>query len=182
MARSDQTPKWGGLPAWTTTPLRYALGMALLFILLNYPFVQALVKSLGGLTLGTVGDALLLLATLYVLLFQLFFLTAWKGITKPFGYFLLFTAAPAASAVATLGTEFSPLIIRSVFHTDFVEARAFVSGRWALEFLLLAVLPSIILSRVEVKFPPVRRLVIQKAVSVAATFVLAAALYFPNQL
>lgn len=182
MARSDQPSKSGGLLAWTTTPLRYSLGMALLFIVLNYPFDHALVKSLGGLTLGTLGDALLLLLALYVLLFLLFFLTAWKNVTKPFGYFLLLTAAPAAAAIATLGTEFSPLIIRSVFHTDFVEASAFVSGRWFVEFLFLAILPCIILSRVEVRFPPVRRLVTHKVWAIAATVVAAAALYFPNQL
>ena len=166
----------------TTTPLRYALGMALFFIVINYPFVQALIKTLGGLALGTTWDAFILLLALYALLFQLFFLTAWKKVTKPFGYFLLLTAAPAASAVATLGIEFSPLIIRSVFRTDFVEASAFISGRSVVEFLLLGVLPCIILSRIEIQYPPARRFVIQKAVSLAATVVLAAALYFPNQL
>src|SRR5690242_16077986 len=132
MTESDRTRKRSRLPTWRTTPLRYALGMALLFLALNYPFEQALVKSMGGLTLGAVWAALLLLVALYALLFLLFFLTAWKWVTKPFGYFLLLTAVPAASAVGTLGTEFSPLIIRSIFHTDFVEARAFVSGRWFL--------------------------------------------------
>src|SRR4051812_23971924 len=152
MARLDLTLKWRRLPAWTITPLRYALGMALVLMVLNYPFEQALVKTLGGLALGTVGDAVVLMVALYALLFQLFFLTAWKRVTKPIGYFLLLTAAPAATTVATVGVEFSPLIIRSVFHTDFIEARAFLSGRWFVEFLLLALLPCLLLSRIEVKF------------------------------
>lgn len=166
----------------TSTPLRYALGMALLFMVINYPFVQALIESMGGFSLSIVWDAALLLVALYAILFQLFFLTAWKGVTKPIGYFLLLTAAPVAFAVATFGTEFSPLIMRSVFHTDFVEARAFISGRSLLEFLFLAILPVIVLSRIKISYPPLRRLIIQKAVGLGATLLLAAALYLPNQL
>jgi lipid A ethanolaminephosphotransferase len=166
-----------------TTPLRYALAMALFFLVaLNFPFGQALFASMGGLGRGSVGDALLVFAALYALLFLLFFLTAWKWITRPLGYFLLLTATPASSAVMSLGTEFSPLIIRSVFRTDFVEASSVLSWGWLVHFLLLGVLPCVLLSRVTVEFPPLGRQLVHKALAVVATVLAAAALYLPNQL
>jgi len=166
-----------------TTPLLYAIAMALFFLVaLNFPFARALLAGMGGLGFGNVGDALLVFSALYALLFLVFFLTAWKGVTKPFGYFLLLTAAPASSAVLNLGTEFSSLIIRSVFRTDLVEASSVLSLGWFVHFLLLGVLPCVLLSRVAVEYPPLRRLVAHKALAVAATVLVGAALYFPNQL
>jgi lipid A ethanolaminephosphotransferase len=166
-----------------TTPLRYALAMALFFLVaLNYPFVRALLASMGGLRVANVGDALLVCAALYALLFLVFFLTAWKGVTKALGCFLLLTAAPASSAILSLNTEFSPLIIRSVFSTDVVEARGVLSLGWFVHFLLLGVLPSILLLRVTVEYPRLGRLVLHKALGVVAILLLGAALYFPNQL
>ncbi len=166
-----------------TTPLPYALAMALFFLVaLNYPFARALLASMGGLRLGSVGDALLVFAALYAVLFLVFFLTAWKGLTKPLAYFLLLTAAPASSAILYLGAEFSPLIIRSVFKTDLVEARGVLSLGWFVHFLVLGVLPCVFLGRVDVEYPPLRRHVAHKALAVAATLVAAVALYFPNQL
>ncbi len=166
-----------------TTPLRYALAMALFFLVaLNFPFAQALFASMGGLGRGSVGDALKVFAALYALLFLLFFLTAWKWITRPLAFFLLLTAAPASSAVLSLGTEFSPLIIRSVFRTDFVEASAVLSWGWLVHFLLLGVLPCVLLSRVTVEHPPLGRALVHKGLAVVATLLAAAALYFPNQL
>ncbi|HEY6104775.1 MAG TPA: sulfatase-like hydrolase/transferase [Anaeromyxobacteraceae bacterium] len=165
------------------TPLRYALVMALYFLVaLNFPFARALLASMGGLGLGNAGDALLVFSALYALLFLVFFLTAWKGIAKPLGYFLLLTAAPASCAILSLGTEFSPLIIRSVFRTDFVEAKALLSPGWLLHFLVLGVLPCVLLHRVALEHPPPRRLVAHQALAVAGTVLLAAVLYFPNQL
>ncbi len=166
-----------------TTPLRYALAMAGFFLLaLNFPFARALLASMGGLQLGNVGDALLVFTALYVMLFLVFFLTAWKWITKPLGYFLLLTAAPAAAAVQNLGVEFSPLIIRSVFRTDLVEAKSVLSLGWLALFLLFGVLPCVLLRKVDVEYPPLRRLLAQKALAIGASIVIAAALYFPNQL
>ena len=166
-----------------TTPLRYALVMALFFLVApNFPFARALFASMGGLRLGNVGDALLVCAAVYALLFLVFYLTAWKGLTKAFGCFLLLTAAPASAAVLNLGTEFSPLIIRSVFSTDMVEARGVLSPGWFVHFLLLGVLPSVLLLRVTVEYPRPGRLVVHKALGVVATVLVAAALYFPNQL
>jgi lipid A ethanolaminephosphotransferase len=166
-----------------STPLRYALAMALLFLVaLNFPFAQALFASMGGFGSGSVLDALKVFSALYALLFLLFFLTSWKWITKPLGYFLLLTAAPASSAVLNLGIEFSPLIIRSVFRTDFVEASSVLSWGWLVHFLLLGVLPCVLLSRVTVEYPPPGRQLLHKALAVVATVLAAAALYFPNQL
>jgi lipid A ethanolaminephosphotransferase len=167
-----------------TTPLRYALAMALFFLLaLNYPFVRALLASMGGLRLGNVGDALLVLSALFAVLFLVFFLTAWQRVTKPIAAFLLLTAAPAAAAIQSLGFEFSPLVIRSVFQTDLVEARGVVSPGWFVSFLLLGLIPCVLLlRRVEIEYPPMGRHLAQKAAAVGATVVAAAALYFPNQL
>jgi len=166
-----------------TTPLPYALAMALFFLVaLNFPFAQALLASMGGLGTGNVGDAVLVFSALYALLFLVFFLTAWKGLTKALAVFLLLTAAPASSAVLSLGTEFSPLIIRSVFRTDLVEARSVLSPGWFAHFLLLGVLPCALLRRVAVEYPPLGRQLAHKALAVAATLLAAAALYLPNQL
>jgi len=164
-------------------PLPYALVMALFFLVaFNVPFARALLASMGGLGRGSVGDALLVFAALYALLFLVFFLTAWKGLTKAVGCFLLLTSALASSAVQSLGTEFSPLIIRSVFRTDLVEASSVLSLGWLAQLLLLGVLPSVLLCRVALTYPPLGRLVAHKALAVAATVLAAAALYFPNQL
>ncbi|MGB8932442.1 MAG: sulfatase-like hydrolase/transferase [Anaeromyxobacteraceae bacterium] len=166
-----------------TTPLPYALVMALYFLVaLNFPFAREFLASMGGLGRGNFADALLVFSALYAVLFLVFFLTAWKGLTRPLAYFLLLTAAPASSALQNLGTEFSPLIIRSVFRTDFVEAKALLTLGWFVHFLLLGVLPCVLLRRVTVEHPPLRRLVAHKALAVAVSILAAAALYFPNQL
>lgn len=182
MTLSHHTPNANRPLRWTTTPLVFSLVMALVLLGLNYPFVGAMVKSQGGLTATAAWDALMLLVSLYALLFLLVFLTAWKWVTKAFGYFLLVSAAPAAGAIAHFGTEFSPLIIRSIFYTDLVEAKGFFSLRFAIEFFLLALLPCLFLSRVRIVFPPLGRLLVQKAAAVGAVLLLAIALYIPNQL
>jgi lipid A ethanolaminephosphotransferase len=151
-------------------------------VALNYPFVSALLSSMGGLRLGNLTDALLIFFALYAVLFLLFFLTAWKWVTKPIGYFLLLTAPAAACAVHWLGTDFTPLIMRSVFKTDLVETRGLLSPAWFVVIGLLGVLPALLLRRVELEFPSPRRQLLQKAIAVVATIVVAAAVYFPNQL
>ncbi len=166
-----------------TTPLRYALALAAWFLLaLNLPFLLALARSMGGLGLANLKDALLLGAGLYALLFLLAYLTAWPRVTRPIGWLLLLTAAPAACAVQFLDTEFSPLIIRSVFRTDAVEAREVLSTAWILPVLLLGVAPALLLLKVEIVHPPLRRALLYKAGAVGAVLLLAAALYLPNQL
>ena len=166
-----------------TTPLRYALAMALFFLALNFPFAQALVASMGGLGAASLVDVLLVFSALYALLFLGFFLTAWRGVTKALGCFLLLTAAPASAAIHSLGTEFSPLIIRSVFKTDLVEVRGVLTPTWLLMVLLLGLLPCLLLARrVVVEYPPLGRQLLHKGLAVAAALVAAAALYFPNQL
>ena len=165
------------------TPLRYALVLALYFAAaLNYPFVRALRTSMGGPGRGSLGDLVLILSALLVLLFLLFYLTAWRGVTKPVAYFLLLTAAPASCAVQYLGTHFTPLIIRSVVSTDLVEVGGLLSPVVIAQVLLLGVAPCLVLHRVELVYPPLGRLLAQKGLALAATVVLAAALYLPNQL
>jgi lipid A ethanolaminephosphotransferase len=171
-----------GRTKWTTSPFVYSIGMALVFLGLNYPFIGALIDSAGGLTRTSARDAFTLLFALYALLFLLFILTAWKWVTKPFGYFLLLSAAPAAGAIAHYGTEFSPLMIRSVFSTDLVEATGFFSIRFVIEYLLLAVVPCLLLSQVRIEYPPIRRLLLQKGIAFGAVLLIAIALYLPNQL
>ncbi len=182
MTPAHSDPSAPRIRKWTTTPLVYALGMALVFLGLNYPFIDALIKSQGGLTISNAWDTFTLLVALYALLFLLISLTAWKWVTKPIGYFLLLTAVPAAGAIANYGTEFTPLILRSVFSTDFAEATGFFSVRFAIEFLLLAALPCLLLSRVRIVFPPIGRLIVQKMIAVVAVLLVAIALYLPNQL
>jgi lipid A ethanolaminephosphotransferase len=166
-----------------TTPLRYALAMALYFLVaLNFPFARALLASMGGLGLGNLADALVVFLALYALLFLLFFLTAWRWTTRPLGYVLLLTAAPASCAVLALNTEFSALIIRSVFRTDLVEARGLLTPGPIAFILLLGVLPCVLLRRITVEYPPIGRQVAHKALAIAATLLVAVALYFPNQL
>lgn len=157
--------------------------MALFFLVaLNYPFEQALFSSMGGLTLGNVGDALLVFTALYAALFLFFFLTTWKGVAKPLGYFLLLTAAPASLAILNLNTEFTPLTIRMVFYTDPIEMKNFFSAGSVLLILLVGVLPCVLLWHVQLEYPPLKRMVAHKALAVGASIVLAAALYLPNQL
>ncbi len=182
MTPPNSAPSTRRIPEWKTTPFVYSIGMALVFLGLNYPFIDALIRSQGGLTLGAAWDSFTLLFALYALLFLLFSLTAWKWVTKPIGYFLLLTAVPAAGAIANFGTEFSPLIIRSVFSTDVAEATGFFSVRFVIEFLLLAVLPCFLLSRVRIEFPPIGRLIGQKVIAFVAVLLIAIALYLPNQL
>lgn len=166
-----------------TTPLRYAAAMALFFLVaINYPFVSAVLASMGGLRLGNLVDAFLIFSSLYLVLFLLFFLTAWKWVTKPIACSMLLTAAPASAAVLFLGIEFTPLIIRSVFRTDLVETRGLLSPGWFVLFVLLGVLPCLLLRRVEIEYPSLPRQLAQKGLAVVGTLLAAIALYFPNQL
>ena len=167
-----------------TTPLRYSLAMALFFLVaLNYPFDESLFASMGGLRVSSLGDALMVFAGIYVVLFLLFFVfTAWKRVTKPIAYLLLLTAAPASLAVLYLNVEFTPITVRAVFTTDPLEVKDFFTASTTSQLLLLGVLPCLLLSRVDLEFPPLKRLATQKALSIGACLVVAAALYLPNQL
>ncbi len=168
---------------WRTTPSRYALGMALFFLVgVNYPFIQALLASMGGLRAARLGDVALLLAALFVVLALGFYLSAWRWVAKPAAYLLLLTAAPATAAVRSLNVEFSPLVIRSVLRTDLVEARGVLSPAWFVHFLVLGLLPCLALRKVELEYPPLRRQVAQKALALGGALVVAGALYLPNQL
>lgn len=119
----------------------------------NIKFWSTLTAATGGLSPAR----LPLLAGVFLIL-VLFFnacltLASFRYVAKPVLILLVLTASAASYFIAAYGIVIDRAMIQNVFETDVHEATELFSWRMVLTVGLLGLLPSILIARVQVRFP-----------------------------
>ncbi len=117
-----------------------------------------------------VAEAVLLFALTHVLIA----LFGFRGLFKPALTVLFFTTAFAGYFMSAYGTVIDSTMIRNVIETDVHEATELLTVRLVLYVLLIGLLPSLLLSRVTVRYPKFRRQMLNQFLAVAASVLVAA--------
>ena len=120
-------------------------------VLSIYPFSTNIgfIISITGLLLG--------------LMWLLFQLLCYRSIAKPVLIALVLTAAACGYFTDSYGTIFDTNMLVNSLQTDQAEAMGLMSISFVIRVLLLGVIPAVIISRLKIKRPPLRRALWRRA-------------------
>lgn len=140
----------------------------------NLRFWTSLAGAAGGLSWHTL--PLLLAAFAIVVLFFNAFLTAlsFPFVAKPVLIVLLLTASAASYFMNQYGVVIDKAMVQNVFETDLREAAELINWQMVLTVLLLGGLPSLLVARVQVRFPRGVRGLLARAGIASGSLLLAA--------
>ena len=177
---SHHRARW--LPLLRVTPLlrvprihvQYlTLAAAVFFVLLyNFSFWQTFFVATGGFQLAKV-PLYLASFTLLALAFNAFLtLFSFRYVIKPVLILLFFVTAFSSYFMNRYGIAIDASMLQNVMETDVHEATELFSWSLVLAISLLGVLPSVLVYRLKLEFPPLRRaLLINPAVVVVSLLV-----------
>lgn len=142
----------------------------------NIPFWSTLTAAAGGFSLAR----LPLLAGVFLIL-VLFFnacltLASFRYIAKPVLILIVLTASAASYFIAAYGIVIDRAMVQNVFETDVNEAVELFSWHLVLTVGVLGLLPSIVIARVQVRFPQGLRGLLGRAGIVGGSLLVAALL------
>ncbi len=120
----------------------------------NVKFWSIFTHAAGGFSLANL--PLLAGAFLIVVLFFNACLTmaSFRYVAKPVLIALVLTASAASYFIAAYGIVIDKAMIQNVFETDAREATELISWNLAAKLGLLGVLPSLLIARADIRFPP----------------------------
>lgn len=152
--------------------------MASTFIVIayNFSFWRGLINATGGVQLGNIPLYMAVFLILVLFFNAIITLVTFRPVIKPLLTVLFCVTSVVAYFMDQYGTAIDAAMIQNVFETNTLEAIELISWRMVLFFLLLGVLPSLLLWRAELNFPPIRRDLSGKLVIVAASLVVAVGL------
>ncbi len=162
-ARAASVPGRGVRAAWRAIPVIRAsveqvVAVAAVFWALsaNHAFIGATMRghSLADLSTWSYGLSMLLLVTALHAFILLLLASRWT--MKPVLGVLVVATAFATYFTGTYGVYLDPSMLRNVLHTDVPEARELIGVQLALHLVLYAVLPLLLLSRVQLVTRPLR--------------------------
>lgn len=166
---------WPRLPALRPWQLTLATSV-LLVLFYNHSFWVNFVAATGGAVLSNVplylGSFLML-----VLVFNAFLsMAGFRYVLKPLVIALLFVAAAASYFIDRYGIAIDASMVQNVMETDAREARDLLSWNLVLTLAVMGVLPSVLVYRVKVSYPPITRAVVLNALLVLVSVAVAGAL------
>uniref|UniRef100_UPI003F9C44D7 phosphoethanolamine transferase n=2 Tax=unclassified Pseudoduganella TaxID=2637179 RepID=UPI003F9C44D7 len=140
-----------------------------LVLLCNFSFWKTFVAATGGAKIGNLplylGASLVL-----VLVFNLILtLVNFRLLIKPVLIFLFLVTSSASYFMSKYGVVIDASMVQNVVETDVREATELLSWNMVETVLLLGVLPSIIVWRLPVQFPPLRRDLLIKLGTIAGS-------------
>ena len=166
---------WLRLPA--LRPWQLTLASSLLLVLFyNHSFWANFVAATGGAALSNVplylGSFLLL-----VLVFNAFLsMVGFRCVLKPLLIALFLVAAAASYFIDQYGIAIDASMMQNMMETDVREARDLLSWNLVLTLALMGVLPSVLVYRVKVSYPPLLRGLVLNALLVLVSLAVAGAL------
>jgi len=155
----------------------FVLAVSAIFLAFyNTRFFASLIAATHFLT----GKEILFVANVTLLVFALTFLVislfTLPRIGKPLLMLIFWIAAGAAYFMQTYGIVIHTLMIQNVVETDISEVRDLLSPSLLGYLLVLGLLPSLILSRIRIRFGSLKTETITKAKSIAAALLAVVAL------
>ncbi|QOY96736.1 phosphoethanolamine--lipid A transferase [Massilia sp. UMI-21] len=142
----------------------------------NINFWAALVHALGGFSLARLPLLAGSLAIVVLLFFALLIPFSFRFIAKPALIACLVVASASAWFINEYGIVIDKAMVQNVFETDPREAAELLNWRLVLFVAMTAGLPSLLVARVQVRFPLGARGLAQRAGLFAAALALAALL------
>ncbi|WP_363510943.1 phosphoethanolamine transferase [Burkholderia sp. LMU1-1-1.1] len=149
------------------------LAAAAFFVLLyNFSFWQTFFVATGGLQLANV-PLYIASFTLLTLAFNAFLtLFSFRYVIKPVLILLFFVTASSSYFMNRYGIAIDASMLQNVMETDVHEATELFSWNLVLTIAVLGALPSVLVYRLKLEFPPLRRaLLINPAVIVVSLLV-----------
>jgi lipid A ethanolaminephosphotransferase len=149
------------------------LAAAAFFVLVyNFSFWQTFFVATGGLQLANV-PLYLASFTLLTLAFNAFLtFFSFRHVIKPVLILLFFVTASSSYFMNRYGIAIDASMLQNVMETDVHEATELFSWNLVLTIAMLGVLPSVLVYRLKLEFPPLRRaLLINPAVIVVSLLV-----------
>lgn len=172
---SNPASPWLRLPV--LRPWQLTLASAVLLVLFyNHSFWVNFVAATGGAALSNIplylGSFLML-----ALVFNAFLsMVGFRYVLKPLLIALFFVAAAASYFIDRYGIAIDASMVQNVMETDVREARDLLSWNLVLTLALMGLLPSVLVYRINVSYPPLLRGVVLNALLVLVSVAVAGAL------
>jgi lipid A ethanolaminephosphotransferase len=147
-----------------------------LVIAYNLRFWQTFFEATGGVSLRNVPLYVATFLILVSIFNALLTVLAFRPIIKPVLIAIFLATSAATYFMNQYGIAIDAAMIQNVFETDVREATELMSWHMALTVLLLGLLPSILVWRIRLDFPPFRRGLLIKSGILAASVAVAAGL------
>lgn len=149
---------------------------------INLPFWKEFFSLSGGVHFSDSYSYVSVFLIFTVGFFVIFHTLLFKYLTKIVSLLLIFTSAIASYALSRFKVHFSSIIVRSLFESDQLELRAFISSDLLIDLFFFVLLPSVLVVLIRIEYPSLVRLMINKIrVLVFAPFLIAL-IYLSNQL
>ncbi len=116
---------------------------------------------------------------LFGLMWLLFQLLCYRAIAKPVLIALVMIAAVCGYFTDAYGTIFDTNMLINSMQTDQAEAMGLMSLSFFIRMFLLGIIPAVIIAKLNIKRVPLRRAILQKAVTLIAAIALVAACLLP---
>lgn len=126
-----------------------------------------------------IGFIISITGLLFGLMWLVFQLLCYRAIAKPVLIALVMIAAVCGYFTDAYGTIFDTNMLINSMQTDQAEAMGLMSLSFFIRVIILGIIPAIIISKLKIKRPPLRRAIVQKAVTLIAAIALIAACLLP---
>ncbi len=155
----DSSTRASRLPARPSITTERLILVASLFwaLALNRPFFAAALRTQAPDALANAGFVAALVLMLLALQTLLLGLVGTRHTAKPLLALLTLTGALAMHYMQAYGVVIDPSMVRNTLHTDRAETRELLSWRLALDLLLYAALPIVLLAFTHVQVRPWRQ-------------------------
>lgn len=154
-------------------PLLTVAASAFLVLMYNFSFWRSFVSATGGMQAGNIPLYLGAFVVL-VLVFNLFLtLVNFRLLIKPVLIFLFLLTSASSYFMNKYGVVIDASMVQNVVETDVREANELLSWHLVETVLLLGVLPSLVVWRLPLRFPPLRRDLLIKLGTIAGSLVVA---------
>jgi len=153
-----------------------AISSVFLVLAYNFRFWNEFSEAIGGLGWGNAPLHIAAFVILTLTFNALLIVAALPRIMKPFLILLFLATSLASHYMSAYGIVIDEAMMQAVFETDVREATELLNWNVALAVLLLGLLPSLVVWRIRLDFPPFRRGLLLHTGIAAVSLVLAAGL------
>jgi len=154
-------------------PLLTVIVSAFLVLMYNFSFWKSFMHATGGVQLGNV-PIYIGAFVLLVLVFNLFLtLVNFRLLIKPVLIFLFMLTSASSYFMNKYGMAIDASMVQNVVETDVREANELLSWHLVQTVVLLGVLPSLLVWRLPLRHPPLRRDLLIKMATIVGTVVAA---------
>jgi lipid A ethanolaminephosphotransferase len=163
----------------STSPISVAAVFALFATAIcNFTFFK---ETLGGMSVWSNSGLMLSIACfVFIISFAAYLLFAFKYTFKPFVILILCMNAVVIYFMQTYHIMIEKTMLENVFHTDFQEISELINLKMLYYFMFFAILPSCVLLKIKIQYPPFLRGLYKNMLVLFVFFVVTLSIIFIN--